>query len=156
MSFTRFHDDPARIRKQLQENTYLGRYQLDKPGPGDYLPFLEDPNIRLQGWGANLRQNTTQLESELKGLTRKINHDLEILNNYQTCGTTDIGNKPYYNTDKPFVEESRTTHPAWMYRNVDVERWESPWINPLVGIEKPFNTNIHTRILEKDYFQIQH
>jgi len=156
MSFTRFHDDPARIKKQLQENTYLGRYQLDKPGPGDNLPFLEDPNIRLQGWGANLRRNTTQLESELKGLTRKINHDLVILNNYQTCGTTDIGDKPYYNTDKPFVEESRATHPAWMYRNVDVQRWESPWINPLVGIEKPFNTNIQTRILEKDYFQIQH
>lgn len=156
MSFTRFHDDPARIKKQLQENTYLGRYQLDKPGPGDELPFLEDPNIRLQGWGANLRINTTQLESELKGLTRKLNHDLVILNNYQNCGTTDIGDKQYYNTNKPFVEESRSTHPAWMYRNVDVERWESPWINPLVGIEKPFNTNIQTRILEKDYFQIQH
>lgn len=152
MSFTRFHDDAARIQKQLEIDTYLGRYQLDVPGPGEHMPFLEDPNIRLQGWGANLRKNTTQLESELIGLTRPLNHDLCILNNYQLCGTTDIGTTPYYNTTPCFVEESRATHPAWTYRNVDVQRWEFPWINPLAGMEKPFHENIQTRILEKDYY----
>ena len=29
MSFTRFHDDEARIKKQLQEQTYEGRYMLN-------------------------------------------------------------------------------------------------------------------------------
>ena len=31
MSFTRFHDDPCRIQKQLQETTDVGKYILDVP-----------------------------------------------------------------------------------------------------------------------------
>ena len=29
MSFTRFHDDPCRIEKQLQESTGTGKYMLN-------------------------------------------------------------------------------------------------------------------------------
>ena len=32
MSFTRFHDDPARIQKQLQESTDQGNYMINVPG----------------------------------------------------------------------------------------------------------------------------
>lgn len=39
MAFTRFHDDPARIAKRLEESTFAGNYQLNKPGPGVDLPF---------------------------------------------------------------------------------------------------------------------
>jgi hypothetical protein len=153
MSFTRFRDDPARIKKQLQESTYLAHYQLNTPGPGTNLAFQEDPNVRLQGWGANVfRKNTTQLESELRGLTRTLNHDLLAVNDYKQFGVTDTGDLPYYNSEQPFVQESRATNPAWMYRSADVNRWEEPWLNPLVGLEKPFHNNIHTRILEKDYY----
>ena len=58
MSFTRFHDDPCRINKQLQESTDPGRYMLNVPGNGDKPYYIEDPYIRIQGWGANLRTNT--------------------------------------------------------------------------------------------------
>lgn len=150
MAFTRFHDDPARIKKRLEQQTYIGRYQMNIPGPGTDLPFLEDPNIRLQYWGANLKTNTTDFESELRGITRKLNHDEIELNDYKLRQTTMT--TPYYETKEPFVEESRATHPAWTYRNVCQDRWESPWINPLVQIEKPFQENIQTRILEKDAF----
>ena len=154
MSFTRFRDDPARIQKQLQESTYLARYQINAPGPGDNLPFQEDPNIRLQGFGANVfRQNTTQLESELFGITRRLNHDLFAENDYKKYGVTDTGGVATYTSAQPFVEESRASHPAWMYRSADVNRWEEPWLNPLVGLEKPFHENLQTRILEKDYFR---
>ena len=153
MSFTRFHDDPARIQKQIQESTYLARYQLGTPGQGIDLPFFEDPNIRLQGFGANVfSQNTTQLESELFGLTRPLNRDLFVLNDYKKYGVTETGGLPSFSTQEPFIEESRTSHPAWMYRNMNVPRWEEPWINPLVGLEKPFQSNLQTRILEKDYY----
>jgi hypothetical protein len=57
-----------------------------------------------------------------------------------------------YGHYQPFVEESRATHPAWMYRENDRERWEEPWINPQYGLEKPFHENIPTRILEKDNY----
>jgi hypothetical protein len=83
MAFSRFHDDPARIKQQLEQDTFPGRYQLNTPGPGDNLPFWEDPNIRLQRWGANLKTNTTDFESELRGMTRKLNHDEIGLNDYK-------------------------------------------------------------------------
>jgi hypothetical protein len=70
MSFTRFHDDPARIRKQLQQSVDPCRYQLNRPGPGLDLPFHEETQMRLQHWGANLQNNSILLESELRGLNR--------------------------------------------------------------------------------------
>ena len=70
MSFTRFHDDPCRIKKQLQESTGIGKYMLNVPGTGDKPCFMEDPYIRLKQWGANLRTNTINLESDLIGLSR--------------------------------------------------------------------------------------
>ena len=40
------------------------------------MPFFEDPNVRLQQWGANLHNNTVEFESELRGLKRPLNRDL--------------------------------------------------------------------------------
>jgi hypothetical protein len=150
MAFSRFHDDPARIKKQLEQDTFPGRYQLNTPGPGDILPFWEDPNIRLQKWGANLKTNTTDFESELRGMTRKLNHDEIEINHYKLKQTP--MSTPNYQVREPFVEESRSTHPAWTYRNIWQDRWESPWVNPQCFSEKPFQDNIQTRILEKDAY----
>ena len=72
MAFTRFHDDQARVEKQLQELTGSGRYMIDTPGNGPAPPFMEDPFIRLQKWGANLRSNTINLESELLGIKQSL------------------------------------------------------------------------------------
>jgi hypothetical protein len=72
MSFTRFHDDEVRINQQLKELTYQGRYQLSVPGPGASMPFQDDTHLRMQKWGANLRTNSTNLESDLIGLTRPL------------------------------------------------------------------------------------
>jgi len=83
MAFTRFHDDPSRIKKQVQISSFQGRYFLDTPGQGVDLPFLEDPNIRMQYWGANLRNNTINLESDLRGLSRKLNRDYVDVNDYK-------------------------------------------------------------------------
>jgi len=150
MSFTRFHDDPNRIRKQVEESSFVGKYMLNKPGNGVDLAFQEDPQLRLQGWGANLRTNTINLESDLLGLTRKLNRDLVDINDYNrhSVSTSHVS----YRNAKPFVEESRATHPAWTYKDLDHTRWEQPFLNPLNGIEKVFHDNIQTRILEKDSF----
>jgi hypothetical protein len=148
--FTRFHDDTARIKKQLEESTFTGRYMLNTPGPGDKLPFFEEPQLRLQKWGANLKTNTVNMESDLFGLTRPLNRDLVDENDYKQYAvrTGDVT----YSNQSPFVEESRTSHPAWMYKDLEQTRWENPFLNPLNGLEKGFNENIQTRILEKDYF----
>ena len=89
MSFTRFHDDPCRINKQLQESTDPGRYMLNVPGNGDKPCFMEDPYIRLQKWGANLHTNTINLESELIGLSINKNKNR---NNNRDCITGNLNN----------------------------------------------------------------
>jgi hypothetical protein len=150
MAFTRFHDDPNRIKKQLEESSYAGRYFLDTPGQGIDLPFIEDPQIRMQGWGANLRTNTVNLESDLIGLTRPLNRDLVDFNDYKMNAVS--SSTVTYRDADPFVQESRATHPAWMFRDIDRPRWENPLLNPLNGLEKQFAENVSTRILEKDYF----
>jgi len=150
MSFTRFYDDPNRINKQLEQTTFIGRYMLDVPGQGMDLTFIEDPQIRMQKWGANLRNNTVNLESDLLGMTRKLNRDLVGINDYKNYSVNATENN--WGTTKPFIEESRASHPAWMYKSLEQDRWENPILNPLDKIEKKFIDNLQTRILEKDYY----
>jgi len=150
MAFTRFHDDQARIKKQIEESSFAGRYMLNVPGQGESLPFYEDPQLRLQKWGANLRTNTINLESDLRGLTRPLNRDLVEDNNYKTHAVH--SSNATYSNASPFIEESRSSHPAWMYKDLEQSRWEAPFLNPLNGLEKGFHENINTRILEKDHF----
>jgi hypothetical protein len=149
MAFTRFHDDPYRIKVQAQDSTFSGRYNLDVPGPGINLPFFEDPQLRIQKWGANLQTNTIGLENDLFGLTKKLNCDT-MANNYKNVAVPT--SKLSYPVENPTVEESRATNPAWMYRDLEHPRWETPWINPQANVEKKFHDNIQTRILEKDFF----
>ena len=148
MSFTRFHDDPHRIQKQYEESSFAGRYMLNVPGPGEELPFFEDTQVRLQRWGANLQENTIALEDDLRGLTRPLNRDLSDLNDYSKKSVYSA--RKYYQSKQPFVQESRASHPAWMYKDLEQTRWETPLLNPLNGLEKGFHHNIQTRILEKD------
>jgi len=148
MAFTRFHDDPARIQVQSSDITFGFRYQLNTPGPGINLPFFEDPQLRLQHWGANLQTNAVDLEGDLFGMTRKLKRD------QQEYTTAAVYSEPQsYSTADPFVEESRATHPAWTYRTAQHARWEMPWLNPQNNLEKGFQENIQTRIIEKDQFQ---
>lgn len=151
MAFTRFHDDPIRIQKRLEESTFQGRYQLDRPGPGVNLPFHEDPNLRLQSWGANLHLNTVALESDLRGMTRKLNKDNSQQNDYKKYSVKTT-NMAIYPTVNPFVQESRASDPAWMYRDLEQSKWESPLLDPQQNTEIPFLHNVHTRILEKDNY----
>ena len=150
MAFTRFHDDPIRIQKQLDESTFSGRYYLNTPGQGVNMPYQNETQLRLQKWGANITNDIIHLESDFLGLTRKLNRDLPTMNNYSLHA---VNPTPFmYSSVDPFVEESRASHPAWMYKDLEQPRWELPWINPQSNLELQFPNNIQTRILEKDYY----
>ena len=151
MSFTRFHDDPARIKKQVAESTFAGRYHLNVPGMGINMPFEEDPQLRLQKWGANLTSNIVNLESDFWGLSRPLNRDLVEMNDYKTAAARAF--PIIYESQEPYVQESRASCPAWTFRSAPIERWEQPWVNPQANTELRFPNNIQTRILEKDYYQ---
>ena len=81
--FTSFRNDPARIKKEMEISTYSGRYALDVPGPGLDLPFMEDTQVRMQYWGANLKTCRVDLEGELFSINRKISRDYNDQDEYK-------------------------------------------------------------------------
>jgi hypothetical protein len=150
MAFTRFRDDPARVNKTLEQMTFAGRYMLDAPGPGVYAPYMADPQIRAQRWAANMWTDTTNLESELFGLGAPLSHDYD--RNYQSRNLM-YGYKISFPTSEVHVDESRASHPAFMYRDLEQKRWEAPILNPQANLELRFPNNLDTRILAKDAFR---
>ena len=150
MSFTRFHDDPQRIKKYLQESTDQGRYMLDVPGNGPNPYFMEDPFIRLQKWGANLHSNTVNIESALIGVGDKLTHD--CLLNTKTFPKAKPINSPACH---PFTEQPRTTHPAWTARDLQQDHFKILLLDPQENTCIPFQNNLNTRLIEKDLFTPQ-
>ena len=151
MSFTRFHDDPCRVKKQLQESTDQGLYYLNVPGNGTNMPFIEDPYIRLQQWGANLRTNTIGVESDLMGLTRRLNEDCENINNYKK---TEVSSRQmmYPLNNESITKQPRATNPAWTARDLEQVDWYTLPLNPQENTCLPFQNNLNTNLLEKDFF----
>jgi len=145
MAFTRFHDDPDVIQKKLCESVFSGIYHLNTPGNGVNNPYIDDVNIRLQGWGANLYTNTVDIDSSFKGLDRKLTSDYK---QYSTPNTS----KKSYSTNSFLVDESRATHPAYLYRDVTQHRTSYPLFNPQERTEIVFKNNEPTRTLEKDLY----
>jgi len=147
--FSSFKNDNCRIKKNLEISTYSGRYALDVPGQGLELPFMEDTQVRIQKWGANLKTCRVDLEGELFSINRKISRDYNDQDEYKKF-IVDSNPIQSFSTKNPFVEESRSSHPVFVYRELENSRWETPWINPQANLDKPFHDNIQTRILEKD------
>ena len=113
MAFTRFSSDDARQQKKLEESTYTGIYHLNTPG--NALSFIEDPHIRLQKWGGNLRTNTCNLEGDLKGLNKKLSR--------HTTPNKKVPTKETYHKTSTFnISESLSTHPSWHYRELPQHR----------------------------------
>jgi len=150
MSFTRFHDDPCRINKQLQESTGLGRYMLNVPGNGSKPLYMDDPFIRMQKWGGNLMTNTINLESDLFGLSRNSNRDDVATNEYRLNAVK--SKKVEYQSKNPGTDQSRATHPAWEYRDLEQTKYNILPLNPQENVCFPFQNNLSTRIIEKDIF----
>ena len=73
MAFTRFNYDDCRTKKKLQESTGPGRYSLNMPGNGPTPCFFNDPQIRMQKWGANLESVIkTAVSNSIKSISTKI------------------------------------------------------------------------------------
>ena len=148
MSFSRFYDDPCRVEKQLQESTGPGRYMLNVPGNGDKPCFMEDPFVRLQQWGANLRTNPVLVDSELKGLNRvHTKNDCTIAPNPAAASEAVT-----YPSCQPFTDQTRATNPAWTARDLEQDNFTVLPLDPQENVCLPFQNNLDTRLLERDYF----
>ena len=155
MAFTRFHDDPVRIIKELDIATYSGRYALNVPGNGSNPAYMQDPHIRLQKWGGNAMTMATDIENNLRGLTRNLNRD--TFDNLYRGGkhtSTPAGSHTLLSgsTVNAYTDQSRATHPAWQLRDAQQHRQAFPLFDPQENTCIPFQNNLSTRILEKDYF----
>jgi hypothetical protein len=162
MATTRSRDDYLQRKLQAQESAGAGKYALNVPGPGAYVPFYEDPHMRLQKWGANLMTNTIGVEEDLMGRTRPINYRSVDKFTYleKAVGTQGVA----FPSTQPMVEESRASHPAWTYRDKEWNNWETPILNPqnapgeympgTFGLGKGIIENISTRIIEKNNIDI--
>ena len=150
MAFTRFHDDPCRINKQLQESTGPGRYILNVPGNGSKPLYMDDPHIRMQKWGGNLMTNPVNVESDLIGLTRNMNRDEIKGNDYKSHAVSTSAVE--YTSYNPITDQSRVTHPAWCFRDLEQVNWSILPLNPQENTCFPFQNNLSTRILERDQF----
>ena len=119
MAFTRFHDDPCRIMKRLQESTDAALYAYNVPGPGNELPFVEDPHVRLQYWGANRAADAVRLESALRGLGKP-------LSRASAPSTLVPPSRSFPSLRTEITETPRAVAPAWQLRDVPV-----PWVEVL-------------------------
>ena len=150
MAFTRFHDDPCRITKQLQESTDQGRWVLNVPGQGSKPQYMDDPYIRLQKWGGNLRTNVLDLDSDLRGLTRELNRDCIEKNDFHLNQAA--SSEVLYPENNIMTEQTRATMPAWTARDLAQTRWGILPLNPQENVCLPFEQNLSTRIIQKDNF----
>jgi hypothetical protein len=151
MAFTRFKYDECRTKKQLQQSTDPGRWILNVPGNGSKPCYVEDPQIIIQKWGANLRTNTINLESELLGINRPISRDCLGKDNYINF-KVDSKEVNYPSCNNLYTEQSRAITPAWMVRDEERNLWGFPVFNPQENVCFSFENNLSTRILEKDYY----
>lgn len=151
MAETRFNSDEGRQLKHLQQQTDGGRYMLNMPGPGPKPCFIEDPQIILQKWGANYMTNSTNIESELMNVNRPLSKDCLGKDQYKNFDypTQQI---QYPTCSETVTHESRTTHPAWLYRDSEQVDWYTLPLNPQENTCMPFLNNVNTRIIEKDRF----
>tara|TARA_B100002051_G_C16619209_1_gene577312 strand:+ start:119 stop:709 length:591 start_codon:yes stop_codon:yes gene_type:complete len=150
MAFTRFHDEPCRIEKLLQESTDPCKYVMNVPGNGLKPCFMEDPYIRMQKWGSNLQTNSVNLESELLGMTRPYSRDNIDKNDYQKHkhNTSKIN----YPTCKPITHQPRATNPAWTLKGVEQHRWNILPMDPQKTALVPFTHELSSRIIQKDQY----
>ena len=116
MSFTRFHDDPARIQKANIENTHMNEYVFNVPGNGKGMKsqYFSDPRIRLQHTGVSMQKDLIGLENSLRNMGTPLNKDhINKTTTKHALSFNPIRKDVYENV---ITSESRATHPAFEYR----------------------------------------
>jgi len=149
MTDTRISSDSCRQVKKLQQMTGVGRFMLDVPGPGANLPYVADPQIQLQKWGANTWSDATDVHSYLLGITVP-------LSRHCSPAVPPSRQNPSYSyptlSEALTTEQSRAILPAWTVRETPQCYTYYLFHNPQNYTEIPFQTNLDTRNVEREQF----
>lgn len=149
---TRFHDDPCRIIKQLQQQTDPLRWVLDTPGPGARPALVLDPQIVAQKWGANYWTNMTDLESQLQGYQ---DNPRDVLSRVSSRIVGASSAPISYPVESSLTtEQSRAIAPAWVLRDQPTASPIAPPVSDWgAGVEFDFSRNLDTRQSIKQTYQ---
>ena len=120
---------------------------LNVPGQGSQLSFFDDPHIRMQNWGGNLRTNFFDLERELQNPSSNLKDCL----NFKEEKLMTIS-KETNEVKNEITCQSRATHPICEFRELETNNFNYLFMNPQENVCFPFQNNISTRIIEKDDF----
>lgn len=154
MANTRFNYDEARTSKRMDESTGPGRYMLNTPGQGNTPYFFNDPYMMIQKWGGNLMSvpqgHPIDIDSDLIGLTRKLGKD--CVSHTYNSGAVRAEKQNFPESKASVTLQSRATHPAWMYLDLEQNHRGPLPLNPQENVIRPFYNNLNTRILERDSY----
>lgn len=145
MAFSRNFYDTDNCNFRNFQSTIAGRYALEVPGNGSMPPFVEDPHIILQKWGANLRTHPVNLESYLLGYDDKLARD--CITEQPKMPSTSLPQYPV--NDKTFTDDPRLLYPAWELKGMKNQFNNVLIYNPQAYTEIPFRNNISTRTYER-------
>jgi hypothetical protein len=146
MTSTRISNDKLRIYKNLQQSTDVGKHVLNVPGNGLDIPFINDPHVRMQLWGANHANDIITIENSLKGIDRQLSRDCS---EYTKPSTKTMK----YSNNSFNIMNSFISQPAWELRDKEsLRELGYPENKNEHHIFIPFNNNLGTRMFEKDIF----
>lgn len=148
MASTNIKNDPARIKKQLEIMTGPSRWYMNVPGNGLDLPFIDNPQIRMQEWGSNFATNFIDVDNQLKRLDQPLTID---------CMKSKVKpiklDEPSYPNKSFNIDTPSISNPAWNLRGKeDNYMFEVVDENHTNIYEVPFKTDLGTRIYEKDIY----
>ena len=151
MSNTRINNDEGRISLRLNQSTAQGNWIINPPGNGSKPCYTSDPYLRIQKWGANVRTNFTDLESQLKGVNRNLGRDCkrDVYKSYDV----DSDAIAYPTCDDLTTKQPRSSNPAWTLREIESYPTNFLFLNPQENCAFAFQNNLCTRIIEKDNFK---
>jgi hypothetical protein len=146
MASTRINNDNFRVEENLLMSTGQSRYILNVPGNGMNNSYINDPNIRLQYWGANILNNGIDLENKLYniGLTNNNRNNLDISYN----NVVGHSRRDYDTNNNKITTHERILSPAWNLKDT-----ESNYLSSLININhKPFiyDDNMFTQEYTRD------
>lgn len=156
MAFTRSFYDKEHVRSRLNDDYNNINYIVNVPGNGKTPYYIDDPQIRMQKFGANLSYNLVDINSSLIGLNQVLSRDQSEGNNGRNGNSTPFNDNfskiSFPSFKKAVTDQPRMMMPAWTLRDQEQNEWEYLHYNPQIKSEIHFENNISSRILEKDNY----
>lgn len=154
MSFTRFNYDKDRVNKSLEQATGHHRYVMNVPGPYKNQAYFADPQIRMQKFGGNglnvFGGHPIDIDNDLTGRPRKLTKSADKL--YPYGAVQGLSRKHYNEISVPTMDQTRVTHPAHLYRDLEQSNKYPLFEDHQANIALNFHNNLNTRLLERDSY----